>query len=254
MLAVVAIATAWSGYQAALWTGNQSELYGQAGKLRVQAEAATITANQERLYNAATVAEWLKAEAQGQKDLAEIFERRLLADFRPEFEAWKRTDPIRNPGAPPNPESMTDFHSPKTEEATQLNRQATETFIAAVPTALSDLYFASSVELNCLRVFMTIASCLSSFLITESPTWGADWAWGLPLIVLTVHPCVVPGSHTKNGHSVLPLMAFCVVTRMPCLAQLSAALPCQRNVGYFVALPLLGQPTHEYCQPACTLW
>jgi hypothetical protein len=30
VLAVVAIATAWSGYQAALWTGHQSELYGQA--------------------------------------------------------------------------------------------------------------------------------------------------------------------------------------------------------------------------------
>ena len=28
VLAVVAIATAWSGYQAALWTGLQAELYG----------------------------------------------------------------------------------------------------------------------------------------------------------------------------------------------------------------------------------
>ena len=35
VLAIVAIATAWSGYQAALWTGHQSELYGQASKLRV---------------------------------------------------------------------------------------------------------------------------------------------------------------------------------------------------------------------------
>ena len=40
VLAIVAIATAWSGYQAALWTGHQSELYGQASKLRVQAEGA----------------------------------------------------------------------------------------------------------------------------------------------------------------------------------------------------------------------
>src|ERR1700761_5955438 len=62
VLAVVAIATAWSGYQAELWTGHQSELYGQASKLRVQAEGAANTANQERLYNASTVVEWLKAE------------------------------------------------------------------------------------------------------------------------------------------------------------------------------------------------
>ena len=63
VLASVAIATAWSGYQAALWTGHQSELYGRSTKLRVQAEAAAVYANQERLYNAATVVEWLKAEA-----------------------------------------------------------------------------------------------------------------------------------------------------------------------------------------------
>ena len=30
VLALVAIITAWSGYQAALWTGHQAELYGQS--------------------------------------------------------------------------------------------------------------------------------------------------------------------------------------------------------------------------------
>src|SRR5664280_2832324 len=37
VLAIVAITTAWSGYQAALWTGHQSKLYGLASKQRVQA-------------------------------------------------------------------------------------------------------------------------------------------------------------------------------------------------------------------------
>jgi hypothetical protein len=50
VLAVVAISTAWSGYQAALWTGHQEERYGQASKLRVQAEGTGTYANQERLY------------------------------------------------------------------------------------------------------------------------------------------------------------------------------------------------------------
>ena len=128
VLAIVAIATAWSGYQAALWNGHQSELYGVASRLRVQAEAATITANQERLYNAATVAEWLKAETQGEPKLAEVFDRRILPDFRPAFEAWKKTDPVHNANAPPAPESMTEFRSPKTEEATRLNQTAVENF------------------------------------------------------------------------------------------------------------------------------
>jgi hypothetical protein len=40
VLAIVAIATAWSGYEAALWTGHQAELYGLASRYRVQAEGA----------------------------------------------------------------------------------------------------------------------------------------------------------------------------------------------------------------------
>ena len=128
VLAIVAITTAWSGYQAALWTGHQSELYGQASKLRVQAEGATTAANQERLYNASTVVEWLKAEAQGQKKLSDLFERRFLPEFRPAFEAWKRTDPLNNANAPAGPQFMAEYRSSKTEEGARLNSQASAVF------------------------------------------------------------------------------------------------------------------------------
>jgi hypothetical protein len=128
VLAIVAVATAWSGYQAALWTGHQAELYGVASKLRIQAEGAATIANQERLYNASTVVEWIKAEASGQARLAEIFERRILPEFRPVFEAWKKTDPVHNPGAPAGPFFMSEFRSAKTDEAARLNDQAADIF------------------------------------------------------------------------------------------------------------------------------
>ncbi len=128
VLAVIAVATSWSGYQAALWTGHQSELYGQASKLRIEAEGSATLATQERVYIAATVTEWLKAEAHGDKKLADLFERRLLPEFRPIFEAWKKTDPINNPDAPAGPQLMAGYRSPKTEEAAKLNDQATEVF------------------------------------------------------------------------------------------------------------------------------
>jgi hypothetical protein len=128
VLAIVAIATAWSGYQAALWTGHQSELYAQASKLRVQAEGAAAYANQERLYNASTVVEWLKAEAHNDKKLTDLFERRFLPEFRPAFEAWKKTDPLNNPNAPAGPQLMAEYRSSKAEAAARLNDQATEAF------------------------------------------------------------------------------------------------------------------------------
>ncbi len=128
VLAVVAVATAWSGYQAALWTGQQAELYGQASKLRVQAEGAATYANQELLYNASTVVEWLKAEAHGDKQLADLFERRILPEFRPVFEAWKKTDPLSNPDAPAGPQWMAEYQNSKAEEAATLNDRATQVF------------------------------------------------------------------------------------------------------------------------------
>lgn len=128
VLAIVAVATAWSGYQAARWTGYQAERYGEANRLRVEAEGAETTANQERLLIAATVAEWIKAEAQGQHKIAKIFERRIFPDFRPVFDAWKKTDPINNPNAPAGPQMMALYQGAKAAEATRLNNDASNLF------------------------------------------------------------------------------------------------------------------------------
>jgi len=128
LLAIVAIATAWSGYQASLWTGHQAKLYGEASKLRIQAQGAEAYANQERVYNATTVVEWLKAEAHGDKILADLFEKRLLPEFRPAFQAWKKTDPLHNPDAPASPQSMPEYRNAKTEAAVALEGQATKKF------------------------------------------------------------------------------------------------------------------------------
>ncbi len=128
VLAIVAITTAWSGYQAALWTGHQSKLYGLASKQRVQAARAAASANEERLYNAATVAQWLQAETSGQTKLADLYERRFLPEFRPAFEAWKKTDPLNNPDAPPGPFHMPEYRSSKADEADRLTEQSSDTF------------------------------------------------------------------------------------------------------------------------------
>jgi len=128
LLAIVAMATAWSGYQAALWNGNAEELYTHSTDLRVEAEGLTTTANQERFYDAAAVVEWLKANVRGEKKLAELFDRRVLADSRPAFESWKRTDPLNNPNAPAGPFVMAEFRSSKLEQAAKLNSDSEAAF------------------------------------------------------------------------------------------------------------------------------
>ncbi len=158
VLALVAVSTAWSGYQAALWTGHQSELYGIASKLRVQAQGTETTANQERLYNATTVAQWLTAEAQGHQKLADLFERRFLPEFVPAFQAWKKTDPLNNPNAPIGPQRMPEYHNAKTEEAARLNEQAAETFERGnVARDHADQYVRATVMLATVLLLMSIS-------------------------------------------------------------------------------------------------
>ncbi len=158
VLAIVAIATAWSGYQSALWTGQQSELYGNASKLRVEAEGASTYANQERLYNALTVVEWLKAEAHNDKKLADLFERRLLPEFRPAFTAWKTTDPLHNPNAPTGPQSMTGFRSARADEAIRWNNQATQDFEQGTKDRqLADKYVRATVTLATVLLLIAVS-------------------------------------------------------------------------------------------------
>ena len=128
VLALVACATAWSGYQAARWNSEQSVLYGRSGKLRVQSSGLSLRSNQQAQYNAANVNEWLKAEAHGDTNLANLFERRFLSEYRPAFEAWKKTDPLHNPNAPPGPALMAEYHDSGAAESVRLDREATELF------------------------------------------------------------------------------------------------------------------------------
>jgi hypothetical protein len=184
VLALVAIATAWSGYQAALWTGHQEELYGHASKLEVEAEGAATFANQERLYNAATTVEWLKAEAHGDKKLAAIFERRFLPEFRSTFQAWKQTDPLNNPNAPAGPQLMADYRSPKATEAVKLTSEANAVFeVGTRARQHSDKY---------VRVTVTLATVLLLVAISQRFK-SRNVRLGL-LVIATLLLCL-PGYH-----------------------------------------------------------
>jgi hypothetical protein len=85
--------------QAARSDGVQSKSYGRSSRLRVEGQALDLQANQEKMYDALTVNEWLKAEAHGDTANANLFQRRLLPEFLPAFEAWKKTNPVHNPKA-----------------------------------------------------------------------------------------------------------------------------------------------------------
>src|SRR5258708_18387958 len=90
ILALVAVATAWSGYQAAKWAGNRAEQYAEASRVRVTAEGLATVAGQERIYDSDTFNSWLAAKLDGKSQTSEFFERRFRDEYRPAFAAWMK--------------------------------------------------------------------------------------------------------------------------------------------------------------------
>ena len=128
MLGVVAVATAWSGYQATRWAGEQSTLYAQASALRVESTRDSTLAGQLRLNDFISVNNWLNAYTQGNTKLANIFKKRFTSELQVAFEAWLATNPFNNPNAPPGPLFMPQYKISLDEKANQLDTQAALTF------------------------------------------------------------------------------------------------------------------------------
>jgi hypothetical protein len=158
IIALVALATAWSGFQAAQWNGHQAELYGEANGLNLEAVNLAASAGQEHLYNTNTLNAWLNANMQGQKQIAQFYERRFLAEYKIAFDAWIKTDPFNNSEAPAGPAYMPGYHSSKMEEAGNLSSEVLSKFNQGTKArAIADDYVLNTVFLATVLVLAAIS-------------------------------------------------------------------------------------------------
>jgi hypothetical protein len=128
LLALVAVATAWTGYQAARWDGESAKLYGTSSRIRIEATQADTRGGQEQLYDASTFSFWLEARLKGEAKLAAEYEGRFRPEYRPAFQAWLATHPFTNPDAPAGPMLMPQYRNGELEQAARLNTQASGVF------------------------------------------------------------------------------------------------------------------------------
>jgi hypothetical protein len=128
LLAFVAIATAWSGYQAARWDGREAELFAQASTLRVNADQILTLGGQQRLLDVTTFNTWIEARFEGRRELTELYERRFSPEYKVAFDAWLATDPFTNPEAPPGPGFMPEYVNPQLVRGAELNEISSRRF------------------------------------------------------------------------------------------------------------------------------
>ena len=193
LLAVAAVATAWSSYQASRWTGEQAKAFSAGNAARVESTRSSSLANAQTQVDVAVFTSWVDARLRGEADLAAFYEQRFRDEFQPAFRAWLATDPFEDPSAPPSPFAMDEYQLAATQEANELsataeasaelartNIQRATNYVLGVVLFATSLFFAGiSTKLNSTRlrgvvlgvgcvVFVLAASWIATFPISLS--------------------------------------------------------------------------------------
>ena len=124
LLALATVATAWSGYQASRWNGEQAKAFSKANAARIEATSASDLANAQTQIDVATFTQWVDAYAQQETELADFYRERFRPEFKPAVEAWIATRPLKTPDAPLTPFAMPEYRLAARAKATELQATA----------------------------------------------------------------------------------------------------------------------------------
>jgi hypothetical protein len=155
LLSAATLATAWSGYQASRWNGEQAKATARGNASRVEATRASGIANRNAQIDIALFIQWVDAYATGETELTDFYRRRFREEFKPAFDAWIATRPLQNPRAPLSPFAMPQYVLAAEEKARELeataemsaaearrNVQRATNYVLAVTLFAASLFFA----------------------------------------------------------------------------------------------------------------
>jgi hypothetical protein len=165
LLAIASLTAAWCGYQATLWSGEQSAHYTEAGARRVESVRANGLATQMTQIDVSILTQWINANQAGDQELADFYESRFTPVLQPAFEAWMATDPFNNPDAPNSPFAMPEYQQPGLALSSDLEAEAAALFNQGQnDNKVSDEYVLATVFLATALFFLAVST-------------GLDWFW-----------------------------------------------------------------------------
>jgi hypothetical protein len=162
LLAIAAVATAWSSYQSSRWSGVQAVDFSRANAARVESTRAATQAGQQTQVDVVTFTQWVDAYARHETRLSSFYRHRFRPEFEPAVKAWIATRPLKNPDAPPTPFSMPEYrHASETESAKLLGEAESATAEAGQSNQRSDNYVLAVVLFAASLFFAGISTKLS---------------------------------------------------------------------------------------------
>lgn len=158
VLALVAITTAWAGYQSSRYSGMASQETTRTSALRTAAFNAESASNDKLIIDLTVFTSWLEAYSEENQPLARFYQERMRSEFMPAFQAWVATDPLNNDDAPSSPFVMAEYVLADQVRANDLVAQLeAKAEIADLYNARGDGYLFVSVLLALVLFFVTIA-------------------------------------------------------------------------------------------------
>ena len=125
LLALATVASAWSAYQAARWSSEESLLFNEVTAARVHASEARELADAELDIDVEMFLEYVNMWRAGDDTMVQDFETMFFRDeLKVAVEAWKATDPMQNPDAPGTPFEMPEYVNENREKSRDLETEA----------------------------------------------------------------------------------------------------------------------------------
>lgn len=124
LLSVAAVTTAWAGYQATRWNGEQARAASRTNALRSEGARAQGLAESQTEVDVATFIQWVDATAKAEDDLATFYVERFRPEFAEVFQEWVALEPLTTPGAPPSPFAMDGYRTEATAKTAAIDAEA----------------------------------------------------------------------------------------------------------------------------------
>ena len=190
MLSFVALLAAWSGYSAAKWGSDSSLSLAKASTARSESSAAEIQATQIRTLDSVEFNAVETAYVSHNQETFRLAVRRLRAGYRPAFNAWLATHPLKNPNAPADPSDMPQYSVPQQADATAYNATANTEFSAGQSqSGTADKYVRLTVLLAAVLFLVGIGSRFPA----RAARYGLIAVAGVLLVISVVQLSGLPG-------------------------------------------------------------
>ena len=131
VLAAATVATAWSAYQATLWSGDESKFYFEASAAQLDASHLNTQAMQRATIHLGLFLEYSAARSEDNNALADFLYERFPTELKTATDAWVATDPLNDPKAPASPFDMPEYRLAEQDTAEQQEQLSESKFADA---------------------------------------------------------------------------------------------------------------------------